>query len=117
MLEDFYIDTYKRVWGNKDIGGTVEITSSNNTLNIESSSNIYTITIPPATYHTEYTLNKSKLIEAIAEEFEYNQFPIHVYLGGNHKDVKYNSIVFHLSDGSEIQDISGSFFDEFFNSI
>lgn len=117
MLEDFYIDTYNRVWGNKDIGGAVEITSTNNTLNIESSNSIYTVTIPPGTYHTEYTLNKSELIEAIADEFEYNQFPVHVYLGGNHKDAKYNSIVFRLSDGSEIQDINGSFFDEFFNSI
>lgn len=117
MLEDFYVDTYNRVWGNKDIGGTVEVTSSNNTLNIESSSNIYTVTIPPGIYETEYTLNKSELIEVIANELEYNQFPIDVYLGGNHKDVKYNCIVFRLSDGSEIQDINGTFFDEFFNSI
>ncbi|WP_019639005.1 hypothetical protein [Paenibacillus fonticola] len=117
MQDYFYVDPYNRVWGNKDIGGDMTVTSSNNTLNIESSSNIYTVTIPPGTYHTEYTLNKSELVEAIAEEFEHNQLPVEVYLGGNHKDVKYNSIVFRLSDGSEIQDINGTFFEAFFDSI
>lgn len=116
-MDNFYTDQYERVWGNKEITGEVEVTSSNNVLNIESSSHVYTITVPTGVYVTAYTLNKSELIDAIKQEIQSNSYPVDVYLGGNHKDIKYNCIVFRLSDGSEIQDINGTFFDEFLDSI
>lgn len=116
-MENFYTDNYNRVWGNKAIGISVVITSTNNEVTIISATNEYVISIPSGVYHSQYVTGTSELIDAIKKEITTNSYPIEVFLGGNHKDIKYNSIVFRLADGSKIQDITGSFFDNFFNSI
>ncbi|QWU14463.1 hypothetical protein SAMN04487895_101773 [Paenibacillus sophorae] len=116
-MEGFYTDAYGRVWGNKTVDETVVITSSNNEITISSAEDTYTFSVPTGIYKSMYVTSSSELVDAIHTTIQSNSYPIDVFLGGLHNDVKYNSIVFRLSDGTEITSISGTFFDNFFNSI
>ncbi|WP_342423191.1 hypothetical protein [Paenibacillus sp. FSL E2-0178] len=116
-MENFYTDNYKRVWGNKAIGDTTVVTTSNNEITVLSGSHEYTFSIPVGTYASSYARGESELVDAIKTVIQTNSYPIEVFLGGNHKDIKYNSLVFRLSDDSEIEEIRGSFYNAFFNSI
>jgi hypothetical protein len=112
-MEGFYTDIYNRVWGNKAIDETVVITSSNNEITIFSAENSYALNVPVGTYKTSYVTGSSELVDIIRTAIQTSLYPIEVFLGGLHKDVKYNSIVFKLSDGAEIINISGTFFENF----
>ncbi|QSF43561.1 hypothetical protein [Paenibacillus tianjinensis] len=116
-MENFYTDNYGRVWGNKAIGDVSVITTANNEITISSGSHDYTFTIPEGTYNSMFVTGVSELVAAIKQTIQNNSFPIEVHFGGNHKDVKYNSLVFNLSDNSVIENISGTFFDTFFDSV
>lgn len=113
-MNGFYKDSYKRVWGNKSINGEVVITTANNVLSVESADGIYEITLAPGTYRTEYTTNKSELIAEIQNKITISSFPIEVFLGGNHQDQKFNVVVLRLNNDKDIEDITGSFFEEYF---
>lgn len=115
-MEGFYTDVYKRVWGNKPINGEIEITDLNNVLTIETDDGIYDITLSPGIYKTEYTTNYSELIEEIKDKINLSSFPIEAFLGGYHKDQKYNVVVVQMTNNKEILNISGTFFDEFFSA-
>ncbi|ASA22782.1 hypothetical protein [Paenibacillus donghaensis] len=116
-MENFYTDNYGRVWGNKAIGNVSVVTTSNNEITISSGSHDYSFTIPTGTYASMYATGMSELVDTIKTVVQAQSYPIEVFLGGNHKDVKYNSIVFRLTDGAEIDNITGTFFDAFFDSI
>ncbi|MEK4006320.1 hypothetical protein [Paenibacillus sp. FSL H3-0333] len=113
-MENFYTDTYGRVWGNKAIGDTSVVTTSNNEITISSGVHDYTFNVPAGTYSSMYVTGTSELVDAIKTVIQTNSYPIEAHLGGNHKDVKFNSLVFNLTDGTAIDSISGSFFEEFF---
>ncbi|OMD71235.1 hypothetical protein [Paenibacillus odorifer] len=116
-MDNFYTDNYGRVWGNKAIADEVIITTSNNEITISSGNHEYTFNVPTGVYKSMYVTGTSELIEAIKTVIQNNSYPIEVFFGGNHKDVKYNSIVFRLSSGEEIQDITGTFYDHFFDAV
>ncbi|MGZ7444954.1 hypothetical protein [Paenibacillus sp. TH7-28] len=113
-MEGFYIDSYKRVWGNKTINGEKAITDSNNVLTIEANDSTYDITLSPGSYKTEFTANDSELVDEIKNKVTLSGFPIEVLLGGYHKDEKYNVVVVRMTNGKDIINISGTFFDEYF---
>ncbi|OIB04571.1 hypothetical protein AK95_13225 [Paenibacillus sp. LC231] len=114
-MHSFYTDDYKRVWGNQTINGDVEIImGTNDELNIFTDTESYTLTLPPGKYHTEYTTNVSELINELNHQISISPLPIQALLGGYHKDQKYNIVVLQMTNGKEIVDLTGSFFDSFF---
>jgi hypothetical protein len=113
-LENFYTDQYGRVWGNKAISDTTIVTASNNEITISSGVHNHTFNVPVGTYSSMYVTSTSELVVAIKSTLQSNSYPIEVHFGGNHKDTKFNSLVFNMTDGSTIDNISGSFFDAFF---
>lgn len=114
-LNNFYVDDYKRVWGNASINGEIDIIlGANDILNVFTDTESYTITLPPRKYTTEYTTNVSDLVEEINRQISLSPLPIEALLGGFHKDQKYNVVVLRMTNGKDIADLSGSFFDNYF---
>lgn len=113
-MDGFYTDNYKRVWGNKSINGDVVITDTNNTLTVKTDDSTYDIALRPGTYKTEYTTNYSELIDEIKNKIAASSFPIDVFLGGYHKDQKYNAVVVRMTNDKDIIGLSGTFFDAYF---
>lgn len=113
-MDEFFTDNYKRVWGNKTINGEIEITDQNNILTIETDDSTYDIAISPGAYATEYTRNYSGLIDEIKNKITLSSFPIEAFLGGYHKDQKYNVVVVRMTNGKDIINISGTFTNEYF---
>ncbi|MDH6671985.1 hypothetical protein ACXFAU_10820 [Paenibacillus glucanolyticus] len=113
-MNSFYIDDYKRVWGNQTIHGETEIiTGTNDELHIFTDSDSYSLTLRPGKYHTEYTTNVSELINELKYQISISPLPVNALLGGYHKDQKYNIVVLQMTNGKDIVDITGSFFDSF----
>lgn len=116
-MDDFYIDNYKRVWGNAHIDGDVTIHAANKTLTIQDENiQSYTISLTEGFYHTEYTKNSSELIEELNKQFRNNSLPIEALLGGYHKDEKYNTVVLRMTNERNITEISGSFCSQFLSA-
>ncbi|GAB6930075.1 hypothetical protein JCM10914A_40580 [Paenibacillus sp. JCM 10914] len=114
-MNSFYTDEYKRVWGNQTINGEVEIiTGANDELNIFTDTESYTLTLRPGKYHTEYTTNVSALVDELNHQISISTLPIVALLGGYHKDEKYNIVVLQMTNGKEIVDVTGTFFDSYF---
>lgn len=113
-MEGFYTDNYKRVWGNRAINGDIVITDQNNLFTVETDDSTYDITISPGTYFTEYTKNYSELIDEFKSKVTLSSFPVEVSLGGYHMDQKYNTVVVKMTNGKDILNLTGSFFDQVF---
>ena len=86
---------------------------TNDVLNVLTDTESYTITLPPRKYTTEYTTNISDLVEEINHQISLS-LPIEALLGGYHKDQKYNVVVLRMTNGKDIADLSGTFYDNFF---
>lgn len=106
-----FTDAHNRVWGEKDIPRKIEITPSNDNIQITIGDVDYAVTIPTGTYETIYTRHTSDLVDAINQQFVDNLVLVEAYLGRVHKDIKYSSVVFRSSRGEEITSISGTFVD------
>ncbi|MGM1044903.1 MAG: hypothetical protein ACQEXX_02015 [Bacillota bacterium] len=115
-MENFYTDDYKRVWGNKKINGEIEIIAGqNDTLNIVSDGNSYTLTLPAKKYETEYTRSQSELVDELNNQISLSTLPFQALLGGYHKDQKYNVVVLRNINDQDITSITGTFFDHLFS--
>ena len=113
-MEGYYTDSYKRVWGNRNIGGNAIVNPENNEINIQIEEDHYLFHIPNGSYRTEYTTSFSELVDTIKNQISIDGYPLEVYLGGNHQDEKFNVLVFRSPENKSITTIGGSFFNDFF---
>lgn len=77
-------------WCDKSIKGSLEVINGiNDVLEIHDNSNMYSITIPPNIYSTNYIQHTSNLVDEINNQLQINSIPIKAKLGATYGTIPY----------------------------